>query len=155
SGGYSNFDYRGKDAPSAPSYKLYDPQTDVADLGYNRPAPRKPLNEIVQVGYQPERKIVPGEPIVPPMPDPVAPPGYVTVPGAEPPPPGTTAATRGTVTFIPVQGLDVGVLRVQDAEDLKIVLELIKAIEDQAKGTQPKLDIVYLENADCNYVADT
>ncbi len=34
-----NFDYRGKEAPSA-AFKLYDPMIDAPDFGYNRPAPR-------------------------------------------------------------------------------------------------------------------
>lgn len=154
SGGYSNFDYRGTDAPSAKSFQLYDPQTDAPDFGYNRPAPRRPMNQIVLAGgvQPPGEPPIPGGPLPPPpMAIPVAPPGYAAQPGA----PGTATAPRGSVTFVPVQGLDVGVLRVQDAQDLAVVQQLIDMLLESAKGTQPKLEIVYLEQADCNYVADT
>lgn len=143
--GPRNFDYRGTDAPSA-AFALYDPQTDEPDLGYNRPGRAAPtprtgrtLNDIVQVGgTQP-----------PKMPDPKPPTGAPA--GADP----TVTAPRGTVTAIPVQGLDAVVIRTADAKDLEIVLQIIKLLEDSAKGTEPKLEIVYLEQGDCNYVADT
>ncbi len=159
-GGYSNFDYRGTDVPSTKSFQLYDPQTDVPDLGYNRPAPRKPLNEIVLAGgYQPigsqpkDPPIVPGGPVFPPMPEPNPPPGYRPALGGGPG--GVAAAPRGTPSAIPVQGLDVLVLRTQDVRDLEIILQLIDMLAEAAKGTQPKLEVVYLDYGDCNYIADT
>src|SRR5262245_22717292 len=40
-GGPLNFDYRGMDAPSAPVSKIYDPEVDTPDFGYNRPKAAK------------------------------------------------------------------------------------------------------------------
>ena len=157
--GYRNFDYRGKDAPSAPAVtKLYDPQTDAPDLGYNRPAPKRPLSDIVQIGaWQPGAPgsgiDIPGGPITPPMGQPNSPFGPGTTGG------GTTtysgAAPRGTVTAIPVQGLDTVVVRASDLADMQIVLQLIDMLTEASKGTAPKVEVVYLSKGDCNYVATT
>ncbi|MBP3959466.1 hypothetical protein J8F10_29835 [Gemmata sp. G18] len=149
-----NFDYRGKDAPSAVS-KIYDPMVDAPDFGYNRPAPPKPLNDVVQIGARQPEPIVPGGALPTTMAPPVAPPGY---PGAQPGPgaaSGGDAAPRGTITAIPITGFDSIVLRSQDAKDLEIVLQLIELLQRQAKEVQPKIEIVQLEHADCNYIADT
>src|SRR5262249_28623520 len=152
-------------------------QTDVPDLGYNRPAPAKtadyktsqykPLGQIVQAGArQPEPvpgRIVPGEPIVPPMTRPVTPPGYSgTDPGAGATtgvfgPGGTYTgpAPRGTITAIPIQGLDSVVIRAEDLADLQIVLDIIKLIEQNSEGTQPRVEVIHLTHGDCNYIATT
>ena len=156
--GYSNFDYRGTDAPSAPAMKLYDPATDVADLGYNRPAPKKSLNGLVQVGAQvqhPAPPLKPGEEIILPMEEPKPP--YGDYLGGPIGPGGvySGAAPRGTVSAIPVQGLDSIIIRATDQQDLAIILQLIDELTKQAKGTQPKLEMVHLEYGDCNYIADT
>lgn len=159
--GYRNFDYRGKDAPSAPAVtKLYDPMTDAPDLGYNRPAPKRPLGDIVQIGaWQPGGPgapggiDIPGAPITPPMDPPRPPYGPGTTTGGS-----TTfsgAAPRGTVTAIPVQGLDTVVVRASDLADMQIVLQLIDMLTEASKGTAPKVEVVYLSKGDCNYVATT
>lgn len=157
-----NFDYRGKDAPSA-AFKLYDPQTDVPDLGYNRPAPPnspRPLNQIVQAGAMqpdvfppgpPRKEPGPGEPVWPDMTAPRPPYGtpqqYAPV--------INRPAPRGVVSAIPVQGLDVVIVRAEDLADLKIVLDLIDMIAEYSKGTAPRVEVVYLQYGDCNYVATT
>ncbi|MDY3556068.1 secretin N-terminal domain-containing protein [Gemmata sp. JC717] len=137
----ANFDYRGTDAPSAVS-TIYDPQTDEADFGYNRPAPPRPLGAIVMAGGQ-----QPAGPGAPPMMTPPVPPGSGD--GVY-----TGPAPRGVVTAIPIQGLDALVLRTADAKDLQIVLELIEILQRTARNTQPRVEIVPLENGDCNTVAD-
>ena len=50
---------------------------------------------------------------------------------------------------------EVVVVRASDSEDLKIVLELIDMIEQASKGTQPKVEVVYLDHGDANYIATT
>jgi type II secretory pathway component GspD/PulD (secretin) len=149
--GPRTFNYRGTDAPSA-AFQLYDPQTDTPDLGYNRPGQARAtnstsrrLNEIVQIGAA--QPALPGAP-QPKMPDPMSPPGYTG-------PDVTFIAPRGTVTAIPIQGLDSVVIRASDAKDLEIVLEIIRQLTEAAKGTEPKLEVVYLDQGDCNYIADT
>ncbi|AWM40676.1 Type II secretion system protein D precursor [Gemmata obscuriglobus] len=137
----ANFDYRGTDAPSA-VHTIYDPQTDEADFGYNRPAPPRPLGAIVMAGGQ--QPVIPG---APPMMTPPAPPGSGD--GVY-----TGPAPRGVVTAIPIQGLDALVLRTADAKDLQIVLELIEILQRTARNTQPRVEIVTLENGDCNTVAE-
>jgi type II secretion system protein D len=165
--GPANFNYRGKEAPSV-SFKLYDPETDEPDFGYNRPAANKPQNQLMQVGaYQPDLPRipmvpgggdVPGGPIFPPM-DPPNPP-YQPGAGApaQPARSGTAitgAAPRGFPTAIPVTGLGAVIVRAQDVGDLDIVLQLIDLLQEQAKGTQPRFEVVYLNYGDCNYIANT
>jgi type II secretory pathway component GspD/PulD (secretin) len=155
--GYRNFDYRGMDAPSArAAFKLYDPQTDAPDLGYNRPAPKRPLSDIVQIGaWQPGAPgiDIPGGPVVPPM-DPPRPP-YSGGTGTAGTPAFSGTAPRGTITAIPVQGLDTVVVRATDSADMQIVLQLIEMLTEASKGTAPKVEVVYLSHGDCNYVATT
>lgn len=153
-GGSLNFDYRGKEAPSVVS-ALYDPQTDAPDFGYNRPAPPKPLSSIVQIGAWQPGDLTPGGPL--PMTLPPVPPGYGAMGNAGAGGPGTYTgpAPRGTVTAIPIQGLDTLVLRAGDNADLLIVLELLDILSRQATNTQPKIEVIYLEHGDCNYIADT
>ncbi|MBM3980196.1 MAG: hypothetical protein FJ304_07900 [Planctomycetes bacterium] len=155
--GYRNFDYRGMDAPSArAAFKLYDPQTDAPDLGYNRPEPKKPVADIVQIGaWQPGAPgiDIPGGPVTPPM-DPPRPP-YTGGPGTAGTPGFTGTAPRGTITAIPVQGLDTVVVRASDSADMQIVLQLIDMLTEASKGTAPKVEVVYLSHGDCNYVATT
>src|SRR5439155_9075881 len=84
---------------------------------------------------------------------PTPPPGY----GPQPSAGGvyTGPAPKGTITAIPIQGLDSVVIRAQDLKDLEIVLEIIKLIEEQSKETQPRVEVIHLEYGDCNYIANT
>ena len=154
-GGYSNFDYRGMDAPSAAPMKLYDPTTDVADLGYNRPAGPKSHNEIVQAGGAPAGRPGPRRA------------GHPADAAAEPAlrrPGGCVHRTRRHLLRRraprhrhrhphPGAGLGrhprVGRGRPRDHPGAD------RAAAEGRRGTQPKLEIVYLEHGDCNYIADT
>jgi hypothetical protein len=157
--GTANFDYRGTDAPSAGPQsavsKLYDPQTDAPDFGYNRPAAPRPPGAILQVSaQQPGDPAIPGGQLPPPpMPQPPVPPGYGAL-GGQTGDTYTGPSPRGTVTAIPIQGLDALVLRTADAKDAQIVLELIEILQRTARDTQPRVEIVPLENGDANTVAE-
>ena len=47
------------------------------------------------------------------------------------------------------------VVRAGDSADLDIVLEIIKLIEEQSKGAQPRVEVVHLDHGDANYIATT
>ena len=63
-------------------------------------------------------------------------------------------APRGTVTAIPIPGLDVTVIRATNASDLQLILDLIEHLQEINKAAVPRLEVVPLEYQDCNVMAD-
>ena len=146
--GYRNFDYRGTDAPSAPvTNTLYDPLLDpefgaVSNRTYDVPGQpgvvltggQVPAGGQPPVGEQPPVPRAPGQG------------GREQLPGSQ--------APRGPVTTYPLPGLDTVVVRAESAADMQLILDLIEVLRGFSKGAQPRLEVVPLEYADANNVAD-
>jgi type II secretion system protein D len=150
-GGPLNFDYRGMDAPSAlaggtgMSSLLYDPSAESGDYLQNGSL-LLPIQNQFGVGASDTYQLIAarGQPMTPKL------------PAAGTPiqlPPGTQSP-RGTVTAYPINNSDTLVLRAENAQDMQIILDLIEALRTFAKGAQPRVELIPLEYADCNYAAD-
>ena len=139
-----NFDYRGTDAPSAVS-TIYDPAE----------APPVSLNILVypgRTGVQQVSAQVPGaQPpggALPPMTQPTPPPGAPGQGFSQPSP-------RAAVTAYTLDEAGLLFLRTADADDMKIILDIIAFVQAQGKALQPKLEIYYCKNQDCNSLSST
>jgi general secretion pathway protein D len=148
-----NFDYRGMDAPLALVSMIYDPMIEGTESRKNTTFPM-PANskEIVPIAAQFQLPIA-AQPF-PPMPQPTRP-GPVVPPQAPTPPsgPGNTAP-RGFLTVSQLPGLDALVIRAENEKDLEIILAMLENLREASRGAQPRIQVLQLENIDCNYAAD-
>jgi type II secretory pathway component GspD/PulD (secretin) len=150
------------DAPLAPiSYTLFDPMIEGTEPRENTTFPVHSARNLLPISGQFRLPIAAQQvqPNYPPMPQPVrpgpvVPPAGTTTPGStNPGEPGATAP-RGIVTAYELPGLGLLALRAENAQDLKIVLDLIEYLRELSKAAQPRIQVVTLEYLDCNYAAD-
>ncbi|MBX9584703.1 MAG: hypothetical protein K2X87_30740, partial [Gemmataceae bacterium] len=149
------------DVPSANVSLIYDPEADIdpwvsrSDIpaGYAPPARdarRHLTNPVVQIGGpQPPGglQLAGGQPPAPQPGQPIRPPVG---------PPGTgLAVPRNPATAVPFPELGVVVVRTQDQQDLKIILDLIAQLQRDAAGAQTVLKLVRLKHGDSSIVAGT
>jgi type II secretion system protein D len=133
-----NFDYRGKDAPPAlVSKTLYDPVLAAGYDGHDN-------SPTVPVRHQPDPAPAAGQP-------PAAGGAAQPMPGQAP---GTIQAPRGRADVQLLPGLDTAVIRASDAQDLQLILDLIEVLREQAKTARPRLEVIPLEYADPNSIAN-
>jgi general secretion pathway protein D len=120
------FEQRVMDDPQ--SSLLFDPQLERQQTGE--------ANGVIAAGAEEEQQQPPQQPAIPP--------------GGN-----TIQAPRSLVDIEALPDLGVVILRTQNPEDMKLMLELIKLLQERAKEAEIKIQMVPLEHADATSVANT